>query len=58
MIFIDKKNHLKAHITFDNEGYTDKIQGLIYKYNKKNLMLDTSIPLSSLKDISEEITFI
>ena len=25
MIFIDKKNHLKAHITFDNQGYTDKI---------------------------------
>ena len=64
MIFIDKKNHLKAHITFDDEylpkeeEYTDKIQGLIYKYNKKDLMLDTSIPLSSLKDVAEAITFI
>ena len=55
MIFHDKENETKGHITFDTSNYTDKIKGSIYKYNQKKLSLDTSIPINKVKDINYEI---
>lgn len=55
MIFIDKENKMKTHITFDGENF----KGAIYKYdNSKSVNLDSSIPLSKLKDIEYEISSI
>ena len=53
MIFVDKENSLKAHITFDSSS--EKYKGSIYKFIKDKLNLDSSIPLSKNKDISFEI---
>jgi hypothetical protein len=36
MIFHDKENELKAHVTFDSD-HTDKLKGSIYKFNKAKL---------------------
>jgi len=55
MIFHDKENELKGHVTFDSSNYTDKLKGSIYKFNKQKLQLDTSIPINKVKDISYEI---
>lgn len=54
MIFHDKENELKAHVTFDSNN-TDKLKGSIYKFNKPKLQLDASIPINKVKDISYEI---
>jgi len=54
MIFHDKENELKAHLTFDSNK-TDIVKGSIYKFNKQKLQLDTSIPINKAKDISYEI---
>ena len=56
MIFLDRANHLKAHLTFMDE--TDEFIGKIYKYNTKKLKLDLRTPLERLPDIEEEISII
>jgi hypothetical protein len=55
MIFHDKQNELKAHVTFDSSKYTDELKGSIYKINKQKINLDSSIPINKVKDISYEI---
>ena len=52
MIFVDNKNSLKTHVTFNT---SDSIKGSIYHFDQTKLSLDNSVPLEKVKDISYEI---
>ena len=52
MIFIDRGNKLKTHVTFDGDNF----KGAIYKFNSSVVTIDNTISFSKVKDIEYEVS--